>query len=141
MLFPEDDMRELVLESIDENLTEILRVLDEELESAGCDIDTRYEIDIAVEEIFVNISDYAYGGSPGPVRIQIEIDEGVTVTFIDEGVEFDPLKRADPDITLPEKERSVGGLGIYIVKKSMDEMTYRYDEGRNILTIRKKWRS
>ena len=141
MLFPEDDMRELVLESIDENLTEILRVLDEELESAGCDIDTRYEIDIAVEEIFVNISDYAYGGSPGPVRIQIEIDEGVTVTFIDEGVEFDPLKRADPDITLPEKERSVGGLGIYIVKKSMDEMTYLYDEGRNILTIKKKWRS
>lgn len=141
MLFPEDDMRELVLESIDENLTEILRVLDEELESAGCDIDTRYEIDIAVEEIFVNISDYAYGGSPGPVRIQIEIEEGVTVTFIDEGVGFDPLKRADPDITLPEKERSVGGLGIYIVKKSMDEMTYRYDEGRNILTIRKKWRS
>lgn len=129
------------MESIDENLTEILRVLDEELESAGCDIDTRYEIDIAVEEIFVNISDYAYGGSPGPVRIQIGIDEGVTVTFIDEGVEFDPLKRADPDITLPEKERSVGGLGIYIVKKSMDEMTYLYDEGRNILTIRKKWRS
>lgn len=129
------------MESIDENLTEILKVLDEELESAGCDIDTRYEIDIAVEEIFVNISDYAYGGSPGPVRIQIEIEEGVTVTFIDEGVGFDPLKRADPDITLPEKERSVGGLGIYIVKKSMDEMTYRYDEGRNILTIRKKWRS
>ena len=134
-------MRELVLESIDENLTEILKVLDEDLESAGCDIDTRYEIDIAVEEIFVNISDYAYGGGIGPVRIQIEIDEGVTVTFIDEGVEFDPLKREDPDITLPEKDRPVGGLGIYLVKKSMDEMTYLYDEGRNILTIKKKWRS
>lgn len=135
-------MRELKLESTGENLTEILRVLDEELEKAGCDTDTQYEIDIAVEEIYVNIADYAYGSTPGPVSIQMDIDSdnGAVITFADEGAPFDPLKRKDPDITLPGNKRPIGGLGIFLVKKSMDDMTYRYEGGRNILTIKKKWK-
>ena len=133
-------MKELLMESTDENLAKLLDVLNEELERAGCDIDTQYELDIAVEEIYVNIADYAYGGSTGPVSIKLDIGDGAVITFADEGVPFDPLKREDPDITLPGNKRPIGGLGIFLVKKSMDEMIYRYEEGKNILTIKKKWR-
>ncbi len=134
-------MKELLMESTDENLAKLLDVLNEELERAGCDIDTQYELDIAVEEIYVNISDYAYGGSTGPVSIKLDIGDGAVITFADEGMPFDPLKKEEPDITLPGSKRPIGGLGIFLVKKSMDEMVYRYEEGKNILTIKKKWRA
>ena len=134
-------MKELLMESTDENLAKLLDVLNEELERAGCDIDTQYELDIAVEEIYVNISDYAYGGSTGPVSIKLDIGDRAVITFADEGMPFDPLKKEDPDITLPGSKRPIGGLGIFLVKKSMDEMVYRYEEGKNILTIKKKWKT
>ena len=65
-------------------------------------------------------------------------DPAAKLTFIDEGVEYDPLKKTDPDVTLSAAERPIGGLGIYMVKKTMDEVKYRYEDGENILTIRKK---
>ena len=132
-------MQELILKATDENLAVVLETLDRELVAAGCDEDTKYQLEVAVEEIYVNIADYAYGGSAGPVRIEMEVGDGAVITFIDEGEEFDPLKHEDPDVTLPGNKRKIGGLGIFIVKNSMDEMTYRYEEGKNILTIKKKW--
>lgn len=132
-------MKEFMLEAKEENLEVILENLDAELDAAGCDEDTKYQLDLAVEEIFVNIVDYAYGGASGPVRVEMEVGDGAVITFIDEGEEFDPLKKEDPDITLPGNKRKIGGLGIFIVKNSMDEMTYRYEEGKNILTVKKKW--
>ena len=88
------------------------------------------QIDLAVEEIFVNIANYAYR----PVR---ENPLEVTLTFLDSGAPYDPLAKEDPDITLDVKDRQIGGLGIFLVKQTMDDVKYEYKNGRNILTLTK----
>ena len=101
---------------------------------------TQTTIGIAVEELFVNIAHYAYAPSTGNVVIRVEMHEdplSVEISFIDSGIQYDPLAKPDPDTTLKAKERQKGGLGIFMVKKSMDSMTYAYKDGKNILTIRK----
>ncbi len=98
------------------------------------------QIDVAVEEIFVNIANYAYGTGEGPATVRINVDNQnkiVDITFIDNGVPYDPLAKEDPDITLSAQERQIGGLGIFMVKKSMDDVTYEYRDGHNILTLKK----
>ena len=98
------------------------------------------QIDIAIDELFGNIAHYAYNPDIGPATVRVEVKENplaVIVTFIDHGVQYDPLATEDPDTTLSAEERKIGGLGIYIVKKSMDEITYEYKDGQNILTIKK----
>ena len=99
------------------------------------------DIHICVEEIFVNIAHYAYGGKSGEAVINLDIEQNpkcCRVTFQDRGVPYNPLAKADPDITLSAEERQIGGLGIYMVKQSMDHVEYRYEDGCNILTIEKK---
>ena len=101
------------------------------------------QIDVAVEELFVNIASYAYQPGVGSATVRLETEQEpltVAITFIDRGVPYDPLAKADPDVTLSAEEREIGGLGIYMVKKSMDGMAYQYKDGQNILTIRKKLR-
>ncbi|MBR2207624.1 MAG: SpoIIE family protein phosphatase, partial [Synergistaceae bacterium] len=122
------------------NLDTVLTFVDEQLEKYGCTPKVQMQIDIAVEEIFVNIANYAYNPEIGSADIIVEIQEeplAVTITFTDGGVPYDPLKKPDPDITLPAEERQIGGLGIYMVKKSMDDISYEYKEGKNILTLKK----
>lgn len=91
---------------------------------------------IAIEEIFVNISQYAYGGDGGEVTIRCEVaGDRATVTFEDSGAEYNPLARETPNVTLDASQRDIGGLGIHMVKKMMDEAAYRHENGRNVLTI------
>ena len=94
-------------------------------------------INIAVEELFVNIARYAYPNQSGSVTVQIDFKNRsqVHITFIDSGIPFNPLEQKDPDITLTAQQRRVGGLGIFMVKKSMDSMQYEYTVGQNRLTI------
>ena len=101
---------------------------------------TQMQIDVAVEEVYVNIVHYAYAPGTGSAEIRVETqpDRVVAITFIDWGMPYDPLKKPDPDITLSEKERPIGGLGVYMVKKSMDKMDYNYENGANTLTIYKR---
>ena len=99
------------------------------------------QVQIAVEEIFVNLAHYAYGSEQGTATIRVEVGGDplqVIITFIDQGVPYDPLKKEDPDISLSAEERQIGGLGIFMVKKSMDDVKYEYKDGKNILTISKK---
>ena len=133
---------DLTVEARKENLPQVLSFLDEHLESYGCPMKVQAQMDIAVEEIFVNIASYAYENEPGKVTIRLretEDPKGITVTFVDEGAPFDPVTRPDPDVTLSAKERSIGGLGIYLVKKSMDDVRYRYEGNLNILTLTKRF--
>ncbi len=133
-------MKELVVEAVTENLDEVLDFVNEQLELYECPMKTQIQVDIAVEEIFVNIANYAYDPKPGPATIRCEVTEdplSVSLTFVDNGIPYDPLKKADPDITLSADERQIGGLGIFMVKKSMDDMTYEYKDGQNILNIKK----
>ncbi len=133
-------MRELDIEAKTDNLAQVLQFVDEELEKAGCPMKAMMQIDVAVEEIFVNIACYAYNPETGPATIRTEVTKkplSVILTFLDHGVPYDPLKKDDPDITLSAEERQIGGLGIFLVKKSMDEIYYEYKDGQNILTIKK----
>ncbi len=133
-------MKELTIQAIKGNLERVLAFVDEYLESLDCPMKTQMQLDVAVEELFINIASYAYAPETGPVTVQLEAEQeplSVTITFIDHGIPYDPLTKADPDVTLSAEERQIGGLGIYIVKKSMDAITYVYRDGQNILCIRK----
>ena len=133
-------MKELVVEADRQNLLEVQSFIDEQLEEVGCPMLTQTAIDIAVEELFVNIANYAYNQDKGVAVVQVSVHEeplSAEITFIDNGKQYDPLAKPDPDTTLSVKERKKGGLGIFMVKKSMDSVTYEYKDGKNILTISK----
>ena len=134
-------MKELVIEAKIENLNDVIAFLDEQLELVDCPIKIQMQMDIAVEEIYINIASYAYEGKTGDARIKIDTDSDpgkVLVTFYDTGIPYNPLAKEDPDVTLSADERQIGGLGIFMVKKSMDDMKYEYKDGQNILTLIKK---
>ncbi|MBO6113724.1 MAG: ATP-binding protein [Lachnospiraceae bacterium] len=133
---------ELEIEALVDNLPKVLEFVDEKLDATDCPIEVKLQVDIAVEEIFVNIASYAYNPKTGPAIIEVEvIDEPLSVelTFIDKGVQYDPLAKEDPDVTLSAEERGIGGLGIFMVKQSMDNVVYEYKNGKNILTIKKNF--
>ena len=131
-------MKNLVIEANVKKLPEVLAFIDESLEEAMCSVKIMMQVDIAVEEIFVNIANYSYEGSTGKAEISIDItDSAATIVFKDSGVQFDPLAKPDPDISLPAEDRQIGGLGIFMVKKNMDKVEYEYTEGKNILTLTK----
>ena len=133
-------MKELELEALTDNLSKVQAFVDEQLEEAGGPIKIQMQIDIAVEEIFINIAHYAYSTETGKATVRIEIlpdPPSVDITFIDKGIPYDPLAKSDPDVTLSAEERKIGGLGIFMVKKSMDDVKYQYLDGHNILTLKK----
>ena len=133
-------MKELVTQADRKKLWEVQSFIDEQLEEVDCPMLTQMAIDIAVEEVFINIASYAYDQDSGVVRVQVTLHEdplSAEITFIDSGRQYDPLTKDDPDLTLSVKERKKGGLGIYMVKNSMDNMSYAYKDGKNILTIKK----
>ncbi|MDD6645104.1 MAG: ATP-binding protein [Oscillospiraceae bacterium] len=133
-------MKELTIDATVENITSVTDFVDEQLEEFGCPLKAKMQIDIAIDELFGNIAHYAYKPDVGPATVRVEVNENplaVIITFIDHGVQYDPLSAREPDTTLSAEERSIGGLGIYIVKKSMDEITYEYKDGQNILKIKK----
>lgn len=132
---------EIEIKALTENLQEVLSFVDSHLEEMGASVKAQMQIDIAVEELFVNIANYAYAPDTGMAVVCVEKDVAknqVSITFTDKGKPYNPLEKTDPDITLSAEERSIGGLGIFMVKKSMDDMRYEYKDGQNILTITKK---
>ena len=134
-------MKELTINATVESIPEVTAFVDGQLEALDCPIKAQMQIDIAIDELFSNIAHYAYTPDVGSATVRVEVTQeplAVIITFIDGGVPYDPLTAADPDITLSAQERQVGGLGIYMVKKSMDEITYEYKDGKNILSIKKK---
>ena len=133
-------MKELVIDALTDNLPQVLSFVDEQLEAADCPMKIQMQIDIAVEEIFVNIAHYAYSPEIGSAKVRVEVlgePPAVDITFIDNGIPYDPLAKADPDVTLSAEERQIGGLGVFMVKKTMDDVKYEYCDGHNILTLKK----
>lgn len=123
-----------------EALTDVLTFVETQLEAAGCPMKQQLQVGVAVEELFVNIARYAYAGQPAPgmARIGVAVDTGrITVRLEDGGMPYDPLSRAEPDITLSAEDRPIGGLGILMVKKTMDAVYYRHEGGKNVMTIEK----
>ncbi len=133
-------MKELTIPATVENIEKVTEFVNSQLEEINCPIKAKMQIDIAIDELFGNIAHYAYNPETGPATVRVEVTEvpiSVIVTFIDHGIPYDPLKKDDPDVTLSAEERAIGGLGIFMVKKTMDEITYEYKDGQNILSIRK----
>lgn len=131
-------MKELTLRAKTENLEQVLEFVNNLLEEKNCPMNLVFELDIAVEELFVNIAHYAYTPKEGDATIQIFFEnDHIIITFIDSGKPYNPWAKEDPDTTLSLEERQIGGLGIYMVKNSMDEVGYEYENGKNIVTIRK----
>ena len=122
-------------------LSDVLAFVEQTLEGFSCSMKMQMAICVAIEEVFVNVAHYAYGDGEGDVEFSICFDKetrNVTFEMKDKGVPFDPLKKLDPDVTLSAEERAIGGLGIFITKKTMDEVRYAYEGGKNILTMIKK---
>lgn len=133
-------MKELTLPATIENIEKVTAFVNEQLEEIECPMKAQMQIDIAIDELFGNIAHYAYNPETGPATVRVEVTEepiSVVITFIDHGVPYDPLKKDDPDITLSAEERAIGGLGVFMVKKTMDEIFYEYRDGKNILRIKK----
>ena len=134
-------MNELTIAATVENIETVTDFVNVHLEALECPMKAQMQINIAIDELFGNIAHYAYHPEVGEATVRVEVIQdplSVVITFIDNGIPYDPLTAAGPDTTLSAEERSIGGLGIYMVKKSMDEIAYRYENGSNILSIRKK---
>ena len=133
-------MKELTIEAAIENIEKVTDFINNELEALGCPMKAEMQIDVAIDELFGNIAHYAYSPETGKATVRLEVEEdplAVIITFIDNGKPFNPLAESDPDVTLSAEEREIGGLGIFLVKKTMDMIDYEYKEGQNILKIKK----
>lgn len=131
---------ELEVDAENDNLPKVLAFVEQHLEEIGCSPKIQMQIAVAVEEIFVNIAHYAYQPGKGKATVRVEISESpvaITVTFMDNGKPFDPTQKADPNVTLSADERQIGGLGIFMTKKMMDDVSYEYSHGKNVLTLKK----
>lgn len=134
-------MKSITVEAAIQNVETVTEFVNTVLEENDCPMKVQMQIDVAIDEIFGNIAYYAYGKGSGNATIQIEIEKdlpGIVLTFIDQGMPYNPLENKEPDITLDIEEREIGGLGIFLVKKTMDELSYEYVDGQNILTMKKE---
>lgn len=133
---------ELEVEALDDNLPTVLGFIEQYLEAAGCPLKAQMQISVAAEEIFINIAHYAYKPETGKAIVRVDVEEApvqVTITFVDNGMPFDPLAMAEPDVSLPAEAREIGGLGVFLARKAMDDVSYQYKDGQNILTLKKNF--
>lgn len=134
-------VKELSLDATVDNIAVVTDFVNAELEAIGCPMKALMQIDVAIDELFSNIALYAYapGSGSATVRVETESDPpAAVITFIDQGTPFDPLSASAPDVSLPASERDAGGLGVFLVKKIMDEAVYAYRDGKNIIRIKKR---
>ena len=133
-------MKELTIEATVENIAVVTEFVDGELEALDCPMKAELQINLAIDELFGNIAYYAYNPETGPATVRVEVEEdplAVLISFIDHGKPYDPLSAEDPDVSLSAEDRPIGGLGVFLVKKTMDDISYEYKDGQNILRIRK----
>ncbi|MCR5267603.1 MAG: ATP-binding protein [Lachnospiraceae bacterium] len=130
---------EAIFSATDEALRDVNLFVESNLEEAGCTMKNQMKIMVALEELFVNVAHYAYEGGTGDVKLSLDFqDDRMILTLTDSGKPFDPLAKEDPDISLSAEERRIGGLGIFMVKKTMDDVQYEHRDGCNIVTITHK---
>ena len=135
-------MKEIKVEATIENLAKVFTFLQESLDKCDMPPKVKRQIKLCVEEVYMNITHYAYNPEVGSAKIGVDVVGGdeqsrVIISFADEGKPYDPLKRDDPDLELSLDERPIGGLGIYLVKTTMDNVAYEHKDGQNVLTIEK----
>jgi len=135
-------MKEITLPANTDSIEAVTHFVNEQLEPMSCPERTRIQLSVAIDELFGNIANYAYVPEEGQATVRVETEDnprGIIITFIDSGTPYNPLEAKEPDTTLPARQRRIGGLGIFMVKKTMDDITYEYKDGQNILTVRKNF--
>ena len=135
-------MKEIELDALVQNIPELTSFVEDFVEAYDCPIKAMMQLDVAIDEIISNIAQYAYPDGTGKVKIiaqYMEAPKGIKLIFEDKGIRYNPLEKEDPNTNIPLEERQIGGLGIFIVKKTMDCMEYTYENGKNILTIVKNF--
>ena len=140
-LTEEQNPNELEIEASVDQLQNVIDFVVSHLEAVDCPPKAQMQMEVAIEEIFVNIAHYAYAPSIGKATVRVEVSGDpvtVSITFMDRGTPYDPLKKDDPDVTLSADDRQIGGLGVFMTKKIMDDVSYEYKNGQNILTLKKK---
>ena len=133
-------MKKITVDAAVENIEAVTEFVTEELERLDCPLKAQTQIAIAIDELFGNIARYAYSPDIGKATVFLEVEDdplSVIITFVDNGKPFNPLMQTDPDIHLSADEREIGGLGIFLVKKTMNLVEYEYRDGQNILRIKK----
>lgn len=133
-------MKEITVDATVEKIREVTDFVDEFLDEVDCPMKAKMQLDIAIDELFGNIAHYAYPEETGRATVRVEMFDNpktVCITFIDSGIPYNPLEKSDPDVSLSAEDREIGGLGIFMVKKNMDDMQYRYYDGQNRLRITK----
>ena len=134
--------KEMTVSAVPQNTEKVIEFVNAQLDAADCPGKIRSKIDVAIDEVFANIAAYAYAPATGLATVKFALEDdprAAVITFADRGKPYDPLSADDPDVTLPADDRREGGLGVFIVKKTMDGVNYRYEDGQNILTIRKQF--
>ncbi|MCR5020630.1 ATP-binding protein [Ruminococcus sp.] len=136
-------MKELKVEATIENLSKVFTFLKDALDTCDCPARTKRQIKLCVEEVFMNITHYAYNPETGTATIKFSVENGdkpprAVISFEDSGKPYDPLKKEDPDVEADLDERPIGGLGIYLVKTTMDAVAYEHKDGQNVFTIEKE---
>ena len=138
----DNTIQELTIEAVTENLEQVMEFVDVRLEDAGCPPKIQMQIDVALEEIYVNIANYAYNPETGPATVRVDVSDEpvtVTITFVDHGIPYDPLAKPDPVTPEDIMEVPIGGLGIFMTKRSVDEIYYERVGESNVVTFVKKW--
>ena len=133
-------MEKITVDALVDNLQQVIDFATQRLEERDCPMKTSLQMELVIEELFVNIASYAYHPEIGPATFCMEFEENpnaVLMTFIDGGKPYNPLERTDPDVSLAAEERDIGGLGVFLVKKNVDEIAYKYENGKNILSMKK----
>lgn len=133
-------MSRLHFQPIKEQGSQILEEILKSPEISSCNKDVAMTLKLACEEIVVNVTSYAYpDGSDGFLDVDIQKNDSIVIRFEDGGVPFNPLEHEDPDTTLSWDERPIGGLGIFLICSTMDDVRYAYENHKNVLTIEKKY--
>ena len=132
-------MKQLIIEASVRSIGLVTQFINSELEAQNCSPRAQVKIDVAIDEIFGNIARYAYAEGKGSVTVQFDVKDGFAeISFIDDGVPFNPLEIDEPDISLAAEDRDIGGLGIFLVKKTMDSVEYERKDNQNILRLTKR---
>lgn len=135
-------MAELKIKAKNENLEYVIAFIEDEMSKTTCSMPILMKIELSIEELFINVASYAYEEGDGDAIIRIEIFDNpdrAVFTLIDNGTPYNPLTREDPDVTLSAENRAIGGLGVFLVKKNMDEYSYEYKNNQNIMTLVKNF--
>ena len=137
---PMTEEKSLTIDAKVDRLHDVLDFIDAYLEEQDCPPKAQMQLDLAVEELFVNIASYAYPDGGGTAEIRIRTfgePKRAEIVLRDSGIPYDPTKNEDPDITMAAEDRDIGGLGVFMVKKYTDSVQYAYEDGHNVLTITK----